>query len=117
MRSDEFRRIAWDAGFEDRDIEPLHEEALHYLYDDIIPHYLRSWRRLDAPARHMLARVVLFLQTDQRYEPVDDDELTTAFGGSGIWPFTTNKEFAAAKATPRYLTGRNDRTPELTHAH
>jgi hypothetical protein len=115
----------------ERAIHWVHFYGLWPLYDDLVMHRLTGRRALTAEGRAWVARIILFLRSNQPYRYPHPSRwlvllqfpLTLATLGlsdrlwrwykwrnadKSVWPFFTREEFEQALRTPVYLNGRAD---------
>ena len=116
---------------EDRAVNEVSEEA-SYLYSDLWEHHLAGAERVPEEARHHVARWILFLQADLELEwpewsfgrrLLSSVARLLTFGVLGqegrrryqdagditVWPFLRCRDYEAALAKPRYLSGAAQR--------
>ena len=97
------------------------------LYDDFSEHRMTGDWRIDKPGRRVIARWILFLQTDLGYQerhtkpseilrrlvsaltfgmlPALQKQTPEQLENAGVWPFFQRGEFEAAVRSPKLLAG------------
>jgi len=77
-------------------------------YDDFRTEHLRGCWKLQPDARRIVARMILFLMTDQPYAwTAKEIRNLDATQPGCYWPFLDRARFDAATANPILLSGRN----------
>jgi hypothetical protein len=115
----------------ERAIHHIYNYGLWPFYDDLIRHRLIGKWALTPEGRSWVARIILFLRSNQPYRyyhptlsgrllmlPLTiltlglSDHLWRRFqwrnAETSVWPFYTREEFEVALRTPVYLRGRAD---------
>ena len=129
----EFER-AWPWRGEEHALHSIYRHGIWPLYDDLYTHRLTGRHALDKARRRVVARMVLFLQSQVPYRYRETSAPTALLvlllsiatlgrfgrrwqqrqwqdGDSAIWPFYTHSEYTAALRSPVFLAPRPGTSP------